>query len=214
MLTIKKTDDFQGSGSLVNVLKFAIMKTEHNRDSKHKLTLFVHQFSLRQKNKTFKRNTSEFEKNLAQMIDNYLKTLPTLINEFDQQCKILGWHSLTHKTDSLLLDFFDEIDAQIQEEGVIGILDRVYFAHRVIEELHDRMICKLGYPVLSWDMTMANLLVHQMLGTHYSTHLDQTAMELCEKLLVELPEQSEQVQKKATQIWPCFCEQFDVDMNW
>jgi hypothetical protein len=81
----------------------------------------------------------------------------------------------------------------------------------MIEEIHDYMMCHTGQPTVTWNMTSANLIIHQLLGSEYSSRLDQSAIELAQKITSEAPSPELATEKKGpNEIWPCFCERYGL----
>ena len=197
---------------LILAIETAIERAQLYQENDQQLKLYAHRFSLKHKFLLDDELSSNHEQNLIKFILNYVGYLPTLVEEFFSHCQALNWHVVRKTMEDILLNFFDGIDERARTHGYIALLDKSYFAHRLIEELHDHMICQEGMPLLKWNMTMANLMVHQIMGSRFSAHLDQTALELSQKLLSQAPSGIQKNSACQEPAWPCFCEQFNISL--
>ncbi len=59
-----------------------------------------------------------------------------------------------------------------EHSGLRALVDEAYLAHRLIEEVNDRMMIACGIPLIPMDMTKANLVVHDVLGDAFANELD------------------------------------------
>ena len=63
----------------------------------------------------------------------------------------------------------------LQGEATSGLdllLDKAYFAHRLIEEVNDHYLIKTGSTLIPMNMTWANLIIHSILGDSFANELD------------------------------------------
>lgn len=56
--------------------------------------------------------------------------------------------------------------------GLHALLDEAYLAHRLLEEVNDRLLMSCGVPLTPMDMTLSNIVVHDLLGEEYANQLD------------------------------------------
>ncbi|WP_067515816.1 hypothetical protein [Endozoicomonas ascidiicola] len=56
--------------------------------------------------------------------------------------------------------------------GLDLLLDKAYFAHRLIEEVNDQYLMKTGSTLIPMNMTWANLIIHSILGENFANELD------------------------------------------
>jgi len=135
---------------------------------------------------TFQRNhpqllaaeQGDIDHRLAEFLTDYVRLLPVLLVEVDQACQSLNIASVSQQLLIILDQFFAAIEPSRFDYGLVGVLDKVYFGHRLVEELHDQLLMRHGQPLISWDTTLANLLVHTLIGDSYATRLDMTAQEI------------------------------------
>lgn len=57
--------------------------------------------------------------------------------------------------------------------GLMALMDESYLAHRLFEEVNDRYIGAVGVPLIPWDMTLANVVAHQLVGETLANQLDE-----------------------------------------
>lgn len=120
----------------------------------------------------------DIDHQLSEFLADYVRLLPVLLVEVDQACQSLSIASQSQQLLIILDQFFAAIEPSRFDYGLVGVLDKVYFGHRLVEELHDQLFMRQGQPLISWDTTLANLLVHTLIGDSYATRLDMTAQEI------------------------------------
>lgn len=59
-----------------------------------------------------------------------------------------------------------------QHTGLHALIDEAYLAHRLMEEVNDRVLMSCGLPLTPMDMTLSNIVVHDLLGEEYANKLD------------------------------------------
>ena len=98
--------------------------------------------------------------------------------------------------------------------GLMALMDEAYLAHRLFEEVNDRYIARVGLPLIPWDMTLANVVAHQLVGEELANELDARVHRTVTKMMhAELSYESNAFKKyvaqengNLTQIlqsWPC-----------
>lgn len=83
--------------------------------------------------------------------------------------------------------------------GMVSMLDRAYYVQRLVEEVNDRFMAQTGAPLLTLDMTTANLIVHALIGEPYANQLDTEAAGTAEHILSLHPEAIPRVSSLAVQ---------------
>lgn len=61
--------------------------------------------------------------------------------------------------------------------GLDVLLDKAYFAHRLIEEVNDQYLQKAGSTLIPMNMTWSNLIIHSVLGEPFANELDKVVEE-------------------------------------
>lgn len=70
-------------------------------------------------------------------------------------------------------DFFLQPPEVVHRDGGLrALIDEAYLTHRLIEEVSDRLLITCGAPLAPMDMTMANIVVHHLLGEDFANQLD------------------------------------------
>lgn len=109
-------------------------------------------------------------------------------------------------------------------EGLDGLLDEAYLAHRLVEEVNDRYIAHLGQPLIPLDTTVANLIAHQLIGEPFANQLDEAVQHAVDGLLDEAVFAQASVQayrerlaspqtEAAWKRWPCLSRQLGVELE-
>lgn len=125
-------------------------------------------------------------KGLAEFILRYIKHVPDFIDAIRTMAQEAG---IYHEVEPLLKiasDYFlsppSIIDPHSQLEA---LLDEAYLAHRLLEEVNDRFMAKSGIPLAPMDMTVANVIAHELIGEPFANELDQAVLFSAELLLNE-----------------------------
>lgn len=214
MAPLNKQIQFDRDIPLANALRSVINQANQQHASDRALALYAHRFAIQKNYWLTEESQTNREHNLVALIQHYVDYLPSLIEEFNRECNNVGWQTVGERTNQIIAAFFEKLENPLRQSGILGLLDKVYFAHRLIEEMHDHLMCVLGKPSISWDMTSTNLLMHQLLGSEYSSRLDQTAIELSEKLIEKAPDAPGQITpQKGAPSWPCFCAEHGFNFS-
>ena len=67
--------------------------------------------------------------------------------------------------------------------GLDSLLDEAYLAHRFVEEVNDLYIKHFGQPLIPLDMTVANLIAHQLIGEEFANQLDEAVHHAIDEML-------------------------------
>ncbi len=71
-------------------------------------------------------------------------------------------------------EYFLQPPAMINgHQGLAALMDEAYLAHRLMEEVNDRLIGYCGAPLVPMDMTRSNLIIHHLIGEAFANELDQ-----------------------------------------
>ena len=77
--------------------------------------------------------------------------------------------------------------------GLDQLLDKAYFAHRLIEEAADFYSNKTGSSLIPPEMTQANLIIHAILGEAFANRLDSAVDDIVSQLIRSQPVSHEQI---------------------
>ena len=68
-------------------------------------------------------------------------------------------------------------------EGLDGLLDEAYLAHRLVEEVNDLYIRHLGQPLIPMNTTVASVIAHQVIGEAFANQLDEVVHHAIDEML-------------------------------
>lgn len=128
---------------------------------------------------------------LLDFVMRYVSHVPNFLDAIEGITKEAGIHDYASIFINIAEDFFIKPpDVVGDHSGMEALLDKAYLAHRLIEEVNDRVIARYGIPLAPLDMTRANLIVHQLIGEPYANELDfavfySTEVNLPEKFMVD-----------------------------
>ncbi|MGI9275870.1 MAG: hypothetical protein ACR2PT_13645 [Endozoicomonas sp.] len=110
---------------------------------------------------------------LLKFVTEYIDHVPEFLDALDQASRELNIESFI----TPFLDIAEEnfLAPKIQGQTDIGLfelLDKAYFAHRLIEDVNDSYMAKTGSTMIPMNMTWANLIIHAILGEKFGNELD------------------------------------------
>lgn len=125
-------------------------------------------------------------KGLADFIVRYIKHVPDFIDAIRSMAREAGIYNDVEPLLKIASDYFlsppSIVDPHSQLEA---LLDEAYLAHRLLEEVNDRFMAKSGIPLAPMDMTVANVIAHELIGEPFANELDQAVLFSAELLLNE-----------------------------
>ena len=212
--TDARPDDSFQSIDAINFITFHIYRSLNES----LLSKIAHRIAV-SKGYWFEQNgAAHIEAKLALLLLHYVQNLPTCIIELTNFCQQQQWQTIAEKSCSVIADYFQYYPTENRDVAFLSLLNKTYFSHRLIEELHDHLMCRLGRPESKWNMTGVNLLVYHIIDQPIALTLEQTVVELAAKLLLEAPNlQLDQNQQQLNQqgqtiVWPCFCKHHGLDL--
>ena len=110
---------------------------------------------------------------LESFITSYIESVPDFIEALHRLAEEAGVSDRTEQFLAIAADFFlspPEIVDQVP--GLKGLLGEAYLAHRLIEEINDRMMMASGVPFSPMDMTLSNVIVQDILDHEFANQLD------------------------------------------
>lgn len=110
---------------------------------------------------------------LADFVIAYIEQVPDFLQTLDELMLSCGLREQGRVFITIAEDFFLQPPELVKQcGGLRGLIDEAYLAHRLMEEVNDRLIMLCGIPLTPWDMTLANIVVHNLLGETYANELD------------------------------------------
>jgi hypothetical protein len=108
--------------------------------------------------------------------------------------------------------------------GLPALMNEAFLAHRLFEEVNDTYIMRVGQPMIPFDMTMSNVIVHSLIGEPFANELEQVVMvaakgifgenkayEGNDKFLAFMDKKENDNLVKIAQSWPCMSTQMGLD---
>ncbi len=162
---------------------------------------------------------------LARFVVAYIDQVPDILDAANQVAREAGIEEQIKPVLKVAEEFFLHPPALMAgHDGLDGLLDEAYLAHRLVEEVNDRYITHMGQPLIPLDTTVANLIAHQLIGEPFANQLDEAVHHAVDGMLEDSIFAQESVQayrnrlsspntKAAWQQWPCFSQQLGVELQ-
>lgn len=162
---------------------------------------------------------------LLRFVGAYIEQVPELLHAAQQVAREAGIEAQIKPVLKVAEQFFLQPPALMAgHEGLEGLLDEAYLAHRLVEEVNDRYITHLGAPLIPLDTTVANLIAHQLIGESFANQLDQAVQHAVDGMLDDASFARSSVQAyrerlhspqtdAAWQRWPCLSRQLGVELQ-
>ncbi|WP_339489271.1 hypothetical protein [Pseudomonas sp. EL_65y_Pfl2_R95] len=161
---------------------------------------------------------------LIGFVTAYIEEVPQVIDAAAQVAVEAGIEDQIKPVLKVAEQFFLQPPALMSgHEGLDGLLDEAYLAHRLVEEVNDLYIGHFGQPLIPLDTTVANLVAHQLIGEPFANQLDEAVHRTVLGMLNEDSFKQDSVQAyrerlnapktaAAWQRWPCFSAQLGVEL--
>lgn len=106
-------------------------------------------------------------------IVHYIKTVPEYLEVLTKLLQEAGTLGEAQVFINIAEEFFIDPPETVQQQaGLKALIDEAYLAHRLIEEINDRLLMLCGAPLTPMDMTLSNIIVHDLLGEEFANQLD------------------------------------------
>lgn len=113
------------------------------------------------------------EAGLVKFVTNYIEHVPDFIEALQELTQSAGIYDYAEVFLSIAEDYFlNPLELVSEHSGMHQLIDEAYLAHRLIEEINDRVAMTYGVPLAPMDMTMSNIIVHELLGEEFANQLD------------------------------------------
>lgn len=154
----------------------------------------------------------------------YIEQVPEVLEAANQVAREAGIETQIKPVLKVAEQFFLQPPSLLSgHEGLDGLLDEAYLAHRLVEEVNDRYIAHLGQPLIPLDTTTANLVAHQLIGEPFANQLDEAVHHAVDGMLDEASFGQGSVlayrerlsaphTEAAWKRWPCLSRQLGVEL--
>ena len=161
---------------------------------------------------------------LARFVAAYIEQVPELLDAADAVAREAGIDAQIKPVLKIAEEYFLQPLALLNgHDGLDGLLDEAYLAHRLVEEVNDFYIAHLGQPLIPLDTTVANVIAHQLIGEPFANQLDEAVHHAVDEMLDEQVFQGS-VQEYRTRLsnpqtvaawqnWPCLSRQLGVELG-
>ena len=162
---------------------------------------------------------------LSAFVIAYIEEVPDVLDAAAEVAREAGIEAAVKPVLKIAEHFFLQPPALMEgHEGLEGLLDEAYLAHRLVEEVNDRYIAHLGQPLIPLDTTRANLIAHQLIGEPFANQLDEAVHHALAGMLDDASFDLPSVQAyrerlaapdtaSAWQRWPCLSQQLGVELQ-
>lgn len=164
-------------------------------------------------------------KKLADFVVRYIKHVPDFIDAIRSMAQEAGIYEDVKPLLKIASDYFLSPPSIVDPHSQLqALLDEAYLAHRLLEEVNDRFMAKSGIPLAPMDMTMANVIAHELIGEPFANELDQAVLFSAELLLDEQGFNSQHLEnyvlthktngwQQELERWPCLVEDLSISVE-
>ena len=162
---------------------------------------------------------------LYEFVIRYIEQVPQMLEDLHQGAVEAGLLNYVSPILEVVEGFFMAPPKELhQETGLAALMDEAFLAHRLFEEVNDTYIMRVGQPMIPFDMTMSNVIIHSLIGEPFANELEQVVMvatkgifgeakayEGNEKFLAFMDKKDNDNLIKIAQRWPCMSTQMGLD---
>lgn len=121
---------------------------------------------------------------LLKFVTEYLDHVPEFLEALDKASQELKIEHFIKPFLNIAEENFLAPVLQSQTDiSLFELLDKAYFAHRLIEEVNDSYLAKTGSTLIPMNMTWANLIIHAILGEEFGNELDRIVEETVRQMM-------------------------------
>lgn len=162
---------------------------------------------------------------LADFIVRYIKQVPDFIEAISNIAEEAGIADGIEPLLKIARDYFLTPPSIVASTSQLeALLDEAYLAHRLLEEVNDRFMSQSGIPLAPMDMTVANIIAHELIGEPFANELDQAVLFSAELLLNEHRFEGENFKRyisthqhrgwsEELKRWPCLMEDLAISVE-
>lgn len=163
---------------------------------------------------------------LVAFLSRYIEHVPDFLDALIDIAKTAGVYSFIDKIIDIAQSYFRNPPELVDDHaGLLALVDEAYLAHRLMEEVNDRILMASGIPLIPMDMTLSNIIVHSLLDDDFANQLDLAVYYSIETLFSRFtefdnPEFQAYVALHKTegwedvlQKWPCLAGDSSIALN-
>ncbi|WP_413793282.1 MULTISPECIES: hypothetical protein [unclassified Pseudomonas] len=162
---------------------------------------------------------------LARFVAAYIDEVPDLLDAANEVAREAGIEPQIKPVLKIAEQYFLQPPTIMTGHvGLDSLLDEAYLAHRFVEEVNDLYIKHFGQPLIPLDMTVANLIAHQLIGEAFANQLDEVVHHTFDEMLNEETFALESVETYREKLsspetgaawkrWPCMSRRLGVGLE-
>lgn len=164
---------------------------------------------------------------LYEFVVRYIQQVPQMLEDLHQGAVEAGLLNYVSPILEVVEGFFMAPPKELEEQtGLAALMDEAFLAHRLFEEVNDTYIMRVGQPMIPFDMTMSNVIVHSLIGEPFANELENVVMvatkgifgeekayEENDKFLAFMDKKENDNLIKIAQRWPCMSTQMGLDSH-
>lgn len=113
------------------------------------------------------------EQALGDFVARYIDHVPDFLEALIDIAECAGIYHFIEKIVGIAQSYFlsppDLVDAH---SGLYALIDEAYLAHRLMEEVNDRVMMHCNLPLIPMDTMMSNVIIHSLIGDEFANELD------------------------------------------
>ncbi|GGY49380.1 hypothetical protein GCM10011297_22770 [Bacterioplanes sanyensis] len=96
---------------------------------------------------------------------SYIREVPVMLRDLHHAATEAGlWRHVKPVMDVALAFFPDAPNRHESQSEIVALLHQAYLVHRLLEEVNESYIHRVGQPMVPKDMTLANVIVYTLIG--------------------------------------------------
>jgi chorismate lyase len=118
------------------------------------------------------------QKNLPEdFVQPYVSSLPNCLDAVYRLSLAARIYEDIKPLLTIAIDYFlSPSELPAEHPQIKSLLDKAYFAHRLLEEINDRFVAQSNLRLMPKDVTMANVIAHELIGEPLANQLDQAVL--------------------------------------
>jgi hypothetical protein len=164
---------------------------------------------------------------LYEFVIRYIKQVPQMLEDLHQGATEAGLLSYVSPILEVVEGFFILPPKELNKEtGLVALMDEAFLAHRLFEEVNDTYIMRMGQPMIPFDMTMSNIIIHTLISEPFGNELEQIVMmgvkdifgeqkanKENDKFVALMNQKENDNLVRIAQHWPCMSTQMGLDRH-
>lgn len=151
----------------------ALIENAVAEEQKHQLLARLIERRLDDISRIIRLPASQPVESLCQYVIDYIAYLPALLSDLHDAAQQTGMTSVTDPVIRAAQQFLLTPPAELEREtGLIALMDEAYLAFRLLEEVNESCIHRIGQPLIPLDMCLSNVMIHTLIGEPFANQLD------------------------------------------